>query len=132
MELRPGNAGSNTAADHVTGLAAALAQVPAPYRGNVLVRLDGAGASHKFIEHMMKLGIPDGKLLFTCGWTIAVDGSWRRGVPAKLGRRGGCGWSRAGVAGDRCAARAPAGAVTGSRVPDGGRAVQPGLAGIRG
>ena len=38
---------------------------------------------------------------------IAVDGSWRRGVPAKLGRRGGCGWSRAGVAGDRCAARAP-------------------------
>ena len=37
---------------------------------------------------------------------IAVDGSWRRGVPAKLGRRGGCGWSRAGVGGDRCAARA--------------------------
>ena len=63
---------------------------------------------------------------------IAVDGSWRRGVPAKLGRRGGCGWSRAGVAGDRCAARAQAGAMTGSRVPDGGRAVQPGLAGIRG
>ena len=58
-----------------------------------------------------------------------VAGSWRRGVPAKLGRRGRCGWSRAGVAGDRCAARAPAGAVTGSRVPDGGRAVQPGLAG---
>ena len=36
-----------------------------------------------------------------------VPGGWRRGVPAKLGRRGGCGWSRAGVAGDRCAARAP-------------------------
>ena len=25
-----------------------------------------------------------------------VDGSWRRGVAAKLGRRDGCGWSRAG------------------------------------
>ena len=36
-----------------------------------------------------------------------VPGGWRRGVPAKLGRRSGCGWSRAGVAGDRCAARAP-------------------------
>jgi hypothetical protein len=36
-----------------------------------------------------------------------VPGGRRRGVPAKLGRRGGCGWSRAGVAGDRCAARAP-------------------------
>jgi hypothetical protein len=45
---------------------------------------------------------------------------WGRGVPAKLGRRGRCGWSRAGVSGDRCAARAPAGAVTGSRVPDDG------------
>ena len=41
------------------------------------------------------------------GITKEVPGGWRRGVPAKLGRRGGCGWSRAGVAGDRCAARAP-------------------------
>ena len=31
-----------------------------------------------------------------------VTGSWRRGVPAKLGRRRSCGWSRAGVCGDRC------------------------------
>ncbi len=56
-----------------------------------------------------------------------VTGSWRRGVPAKLGPDDGCGWSRAGVAGDRCAARAPAGAVTGSRVADAGRVVQPGV-----
>ena len=49
-----------------------------------------------------------------------VNGSVWRGVPAKLGWRGGCGWSRAGVAGVRCAARAPAGAVTGSRVADAG------------
>jgi hypothetical protein len=56
---------------------------------------------------------------------ITVTGSWRRGVPAKLGPRDGCGGSRAGVAGDRCAARAPAGAVTGSRVADAGRVVQP-------
>jgi transposase len=56
-----------------------------------------------------------------------VTGSWRRGVPAKLGPRDGCGWSRAGVCGDRCAARAPAGAVTGSRVADAGPVVQPGV-----
>ena len=58
MELRPGNAGSNTASDHVSGLSAALAQVPARYRRNVIVRLDGAGASHDFIEHMLNLEHP--------------------------------------------------------------------------
>ena len=47
-----------------------------------------------------------------CEWCeqradVQVRGSWRRGVPPKLGPRGCCGWSRAGVAGDRCAARAP-------------------------
>ena len=60
-----------------------------------------------------------------------VTGSWRRGVRAKLGRRRSCGWSRAGVCGDRCC-RAQAGAVTGSRVADSGRVVQPGALGFRG
>ena len=49
---------------------------------------------------------------------------WRRGVPAKLGRRGWCGWVTGRRAGDRCAARAPAGAVTGSRVAQDRRGVQ--------
>jgi hypothetical protein len=90
MELRPGNAGSNTASDHISGLSAALAQVPAGWRRNVIVRLDGAGASHEFIEHMVNLGIPGGKLLFTCGWTITQtdegdigkipDEAWKPGV----------------------------------------------------
>ena len=31
---------------------------------------------------------------------VTVSGSWRRGVPAKLGPLEGCGWSRAGVCGD--------------------------------
>jgi hypothetical protein len=90
MELRPGNAGSNTASDHVSGLSAALAQVPAAWRRNVIVRLDGAGASHDFIEHMVNLKIPDGTLLFTCGWTITQadeddirkipEDAWKPGV----------------------------------------------------
>jgi hypothetical protein len=70
MELRPGNAGSNTAADHISGLSAALAQIPAAFRRKVIVRLDGAGAGHDFIEHMTGLEIPGVTLLFTCGWTI--------------------------------------------------------------
>lgn len=70
MLQRPGSAGSNTASDHVAVLSAALAQVPAAWRRKVIVRLDGAGASHDFIEHMMKPALPGGTLLFTSGWTI--------------------------------------------------------------
>ncbi len=89
MELRPGNAGSNTASDHISGLAAALAQVPAGYRRNVIVRLDGAGASHDFIEHMGNLKIPDGKLLFTCGWTITgTDEDDIRKIPEEAWKPG--------------------------------------------
>jgi hypothetical protein len=42
--LRSGNAGSNTAADHIAVLDAALAQVPDAYRHGhpILVRADGA------------------------------------------------------------------------------------------
>jgi hypothetical protein len=54
--LRPGNAGSNTAADHITVLGWALDSLPAAYRPNpddpgaqqILVRSDSAGATHTF------------------------------------------------------------------------------------
>jgi hypothetical protein len=55
MALRPGNAGANTAADHVTVLDAALAQLPADVRDRdgdqpavILARSDSAGATHAF------------------------------------------------------------------------------------
>ena len=52
--LRPGNAGSNTAADHITVIRAALRQLPGHKPGRrtgrkVLVRVDGAGASHQLL-----------------------------------------------------------------------------------
>jgi hypothetical protein len=50
--LRPGNAGSSTAADHILILDAALAQIPAPWRTDLLVSIDGAGASHEVVEHL--------------------------------------------------------------------------------
>jgi hypothetical protein len=56
--LRPGNAGSNTAADHVTVLGWALQSLPAAYRPDpddpgaqqILVRCDSAGATHTFAD----------------------------------------------------------------------------------
>ena len=41
--LRPGNAGSNTAADHTGVLSEAIAQIPAPHRKSLLVRVDVPG-----------------------------------------------------------------------------------------
>ena len=53
--LRPGNAGSNTAADHITVLKASLAQLPGHRPGTrpgrkVLIRIDGAGSTHAVLD----------------------------------------------------------------------------------
>jgi hypothetical protein len=56
--LRPGNAGANTAADHVQVLDLALAQLPRAARDQpVLVRADSAGATHTFVNHLRQRGI---------------------------------------------------------------------------
>ena len=62
--LRPGKAGSNTAADHVVVLDAALAQLPAHRRARddagrvaVLVRTDAAGATREFAAHLQQQGV---------------------------------------------------------------------------
>ena len=83
MLLRPGNAGSNTFADHKEVLAAAIRQVPARFRAKILVRVDGAGASHDLIKHLLSMSSPRRILLFTCGWMItAADEDAIRKVPA--------------------------------------------------
>jgi len=49
--LRPGNAGSGTAADHVSVLDAALFQLPVdPAEAEVIARADSAGLSHVFLD----------------------------------------------------------------------------------
>jgi hypothetical protein len=48
--LRTGKAGSNTAADHIEVLGQAIAQVPAAQRKHLLIRSDGAGASHDLVD----------------------------------------------------------------------------------
>ena len=70
MLLRPGNAGSNTFADHLAVLTAAIRQIPARMRSRLLVRVDGAGASHELITHLLSLSSRRRTVLFTCGWAI--------------------------------------------------------------
>ena len=56
MLLRPGNAGSNTAADHVTVIDRSLAQIPAEHVENIeiLIRADTAGATHGTADHCQR------------------------------------------------------------------------------
>lgn len=89
--LRPGNAGSNTAADHITVARDALRQLPFTAKGGrvgrkVLIRTDSAGGTHEFLEwlHARKLGysvgftLPDDAVerlarIPTSAWTPAYD-----------------------------------------------------------
>ncbi|MBW8707192.1 hypothetical protein MBT84_46925 [Streptomyces sp. MBT84] len=56
--LRPGNAGSNTATDHITAAQLALAQLPKKYRRGrrTLIRTDSAGGTHDFVAWLAQRG----------------------------------------------------------------------------
>ena len=89
MLLRPGNAGSNTFTDHKEVLAMALKQVPSRFRGKIMVRVDGAGASHDLIKHLLSPASPRRKVLFTCGWMITeADEDAIRQVPEQAWKPG--------------------------------------------
>ena len=69
--LRKGSAGSNTAADHITVTDAAIAALPPGFRRNLMVTVDGAGFSHKFLEHLDTLAARRGyTLIYSCGWEL--------------------------------------------------------------
>ena len=55
--LRTGNATANNAADHITVLTEALAQLPEQQRGRVLVRGDSGAGVHAFVHHIHQLGL---------------------------------------------------------------------------
>lgn len=63
---RPGNAGSNTAADHIAIIDAAIAAIPARWRRTLLITIDGAGSSHAVVEHLDKLNTRP-------GWSVAYS-----------------------------------------------------------
>jgi hypothetical protein len=71
--LRAGNAGANTAADHIEVLDAALAQIPDAHRHGtpILVRADGAGCSKAWLAHLRSLRDTHGlQMEFSVGFTL--------------------------------------------------------------
>jgi Transposase DDE domain group 1 len=124
-QLRKGNAGSNTAADHVIVLDAALAQLPDQHRHGtpILVRADGAGCTREFLAHIRALRDTAVSCEFSVGWAItereraaitAIPAKvWSDAVDADGGHRDGAGLAEiTGV----LPARALAGYPTGTRV----------------
>lgn len=70
-KLRAGNAGSNTAADHIEVLTDAIAQIPAAHRKKLLIRSDGAGASHKLLDWLTEQGQVRGRSVeYSVGFAI--------------------------------------------------------------
>ena len=69
--LRPGSAGSNTAADHIAVLKAAIAALPPAHRRRLMVTCDGAGASHDLITCLDTLASrPGHQLIYSAGWGL--------------------------------------------------------------
>jgi hypothetical protein len=92
MLLRRGNAGSNTAADHIAVIRSALRQLPADNQQghrsgrSVLVRVDGAGSTHELLDwltarrlsYSVGFGLPDHtpdllKQIPESAWSPALD-----------------------------------------------------------
>ena len=86
--LRPGNAGSNTAADHLELVDLALAQLPRAARTQpLLLRADTGGATHALLDHLRErsvrfsISLPADERVRAAvlavpadAWTPAVDG----------------------------------------------------------
>ena len=73
VALRPGNAGSNTAADHITVLRDALRQLPGVQPGTrpgrrVLVRIDGVGATHALLNWLVRQ-----RLSYSVGFALPAN-----------------------------------------------------------
>jgi len=66
--LRAGNAGANTAADHITVVDAALEQIPQEIVKDapIVVRTDSAGATHEFLDYLR-----EGRIGYLCGLDLS-------------------------------------------------------------
>ena len=93
--LRPGNAGSNTAADHFEVLCLALEQLPgADLDSDILARADVGGATHAFTADCRSAGI-----CFSVGYAIderareailaLPESAWREAIDAEGQARDG-------------------------------------------
>lgn len=66
-ELRPGNAGANTAADQIAVAEQAIGQIPTEYIENIklLLRVDTAGAGHELLDWAR-----EGRIEFSVGYEL--------------------------------------------------------------
>lgn len=70
--LRPGNAGANTAADRITVLDQAIAQIPDAHRHgtDILIRANSAGSAKAFLDHVRDLRKHGIHTFFSVGYAI--------------------------------------------------------------
>jgi hypothetical protein len=121
-QLRRGNAGSNTAVDHIAVLDAALAQLPDAHRHGtpILIRADTAGCTREFLAHVRGLRDTAVNCEFSVGWAVtdkerAAIGAiparvWADAIDADGGHRDGAGLAEiTGVLPARCLGGYPAG-----------------------
>ncbi len=72
LKLRKGSAGSNTVTDHIEVLNEAVTQIPPRYRRNLLVTVDGAGASHGLVSHITTLNASPWRTVhYSIGWNLS-------------------------------------------------------------
>lgn len=80
--LRPGSAGSNTAADHLRLLREAIGALPPAFRRKIMVTCDGAGASHELVKELDRLASRHGyQVTYSVGWAL---GARERAVIGKV------------------------------------------------
>jgi hypothetical protein len=83
IKLRPGNAGANTAADHLDVLGEAFAQVPAAHRRHLLVRGDSAAATHAVLDWLTAQDSKRGRRVeYSIGWSIEAERAAITALPA--------------------------------------------------
>jgi hypothetical protein len=71
--LRPGSAGSNTAADHLRLLGVAIAASPPALRRKLMITYDGAGASHALVRELNRLASRHGfQVTYSVGWELGA------------------------------------------------------------
>ncbi|GGT10493.1 IS1380 family transposase [Planobispora rosea] len=70
ITLRPGNAGSNTATDHIAAVRLAQAQLPKHRRRQILIRADAGGGTREFLTWLSR---PGRWLSYSIGFTLTDD-----------------------------------------------------------
>ncbi|MFI5898496.1 IS1380 family transposase, partial [Actinoplanes sp. NPDC051513] len=70
VRLRAGNAGANSAADHLAVLGDAIAQIPAQHRRRLLIRGDSAAGTHAVLDWITGQNTRRRTVEYSIGWSI--------------------------------------------------------------